>query len=508
MGFVKNNHPNRVVPGCGAPVGALERTQAQAMVEGVETGTGRWHQVVREHIEARAGSPDIAVLCDRWRQSRDAQGRAPLAAFADGLWHRLHGRLMLLRREPASDPADGAGDDFVYGHYGSEICRHTGIDRTGTRLSELGPQRAALLGALQTEALQRGQPIYAVHAAERGQPVFTWELLILPLAPSDGGEWVLVYCRPLQMRHELYADVVDASGDALLALRRVDTPDAGEPQDEGGGWLVLMANPRLAELFEIDRDSLAGRLVHRVLPDWRLLHAEEECLQVMRSGRVGRITRVLMAADGRLRYLQVQIAPMSGGVLLSLSDETDLHEDRNRLRHLAATDALTTLANRRLFDEQLRDQVEQARASGQPLVLVMADIDAFKAYNDRYGHSAGDDCLRQFALLFKAVFTRQSDLAARYGGEEFAVLLPGTGLEGATALVERLIELLHQRRLPHAASPVAGHVTASFGAAAFDPARDHDELSLLRRADSALYQAKQTGRDRLCVVSTDGTPTR
>ncbi|MFO1277652.1 MAG: GGDEF domain-containing protein [Sphaerotilus natans] len=248
--------------------------------------------------------------------------------------------------------------------------------------------------------------------------------------------------------------------------------------------------------------------MHRVLPDWRLLHAEQECLQVMRSGRVGRITRVLMAADGRLRYLQVQIAPMSGGVLLSLSDETDLHEDRNRLRHLAATDALTTLANRRLFDEQLRDQVEQARASGQPLVLVMADIDAFKAYNDRYGHSAGDDCLRQFALLFKAVFTRQSDLAARYGGEEFAVLLPGTGLEGATALVERLIELLHQRRLPHAASPVAGHVTASFGAAAFDPARDHDELSLLRRADSALYQAKQTGRDRLCVVSTDGTPTR
>ncbi|MFM2347810.1 MAG: hypothetical protein RL654_2563 [Pseudomonadota bacterium] len=487
------------------------------MVEGVETGSGCWHQVVREDIEARAGSADIAVLCHRWRQRRDAQGRVPLAAFADGLWHRLHGRLMLLRREPSPGPAegqDGADSDFVYGHYGSEICRHTGIDRTGSRLSELGPRRAALLGALQTEALQQGRPIYAVHVAERGQPVFTWERLILPLAPSDGAEWVLVYCRPLQMRHELYADVVDASGDALLALRRVDAPDdagegaVGDAGEPGGGWLVLMANPRLAELFEIDRESLAGRLVHRVLPDWRLLHAEHDCLQVMRSGRVRRITRVLMAADGRLRYLQVQIAPMSGGVLLSLSDETDLHEDRNRLRHLAATDALTTLANRRLFDEQLRDLVEQARTGGQPLVLVMADIDAFKAYNDRYGHSAGDDCLRQFALLFKAVFTRQGDLAARYGGEEFAVLLPGTGLEGATALVERLIALLHQRRLPHAASPVAAHVTASFGAAAFDPERDHDELSLLRRADSALYQAKQTGRDRLCVVSTDGMPTR
>lgn len=214
-------------------MGACKIPTLTGWSQGVALRSGRWRgrrhkqwsrvsrpvraAAVREHIEARAGSPDIAVLCDRWRQSRDAQGRAPLAAFADGLWHRLHGRLMLLRREPASDPADGAGDDFVYGHYGSEICRHTGIDVPARGLSELGPQRAALLGALQTEALQRGQPIYAVHVAERGQPVFTWERLILPLAPSDGAEWVLVYCRPLQMRHELYADVVDASGDALLA---------------------------------------------------------------------------------------------------------------------------------------------------------------------------------------------------------------------------------------------------------------------------------------------------
>ena len=468
------------------------------MVEGVQAGSGSWHQVIREGIEARVDNPEIVALCRRWTQGRDPQGRAPLSAFADGLWHRLHGRLMLLRREPPL-PGDPLPDDFVYGHYGSEICRHTGVDRTGGRLSELGPERAALFRDLQLDALTRNQPVYAVHVAERSQPVFTWERLVLPLTPTDGGDWVLVYGRPLQMRHELYADVVDASGDALLALRRVEPGDGASEDD--GGWLVLMANPRLAELFEVEREQVTGRLVHRVLPDWRLLHAEAECRQVMATGQVGRITRVLPAADGRLRYLQVQIAPMSAGVLLSLSDETDLHEDRNRLRHLATTDALTTLANRRMFDERLREAVAQARLRGEPLVLVMGDIDAFKAYNDHYGHAAGDDCLRQFALLLKSVFTRQDDLVARYGGEEFAVLLHGTGLEGATALVERMIELLHQRRLPHAASPVAAHVTASFGVAAFDPARDHDELGLLRRADSALYQAKQTGRDRVCTVS-------
>jgi len=470
------------------------------MVEGVETGLGSWHQVIREDIEARVVNPEIVALHRRWIEARERQDLVPLSAFADGLWHRLHGRLMLLRREAAPD-GSGLDDDFVYGHYGSEICRHTGVDRTGGSLSEIGPDRARLLIDMQVEVLRTNRPIYAVHVADRGQAVFTWERLVLPLAPGDGGEWVLVYCRPLQMRHDLYADVVDASGDALLALRHVEPGDGQD--EEAGGWLVLMANPRLAELFEISREQLTGRLVHQVLPDWRLLHAEADCQRVMKGGHIERITRVLMAADGRLRYLQVQIAPMSGGVLLSLSDETDLHEDRNRLRHLATPDALTTLSNRRMFDDHLRDRVDRARLSGEPLVLVMADIDAFKAYNDHYGHSAGDDCLRQFALQLKAIFIRQSDLVARYGGEEFAVLLPGTGLEGVTVLVERLIELLHQRRMPHAVSPVAPYVTASFGAAAFDPARDHDELSLLRRADSALYQAKLSGRDRLCVVSND-----
>ena len=130
----------------------------------------------------------------------------------------------------------------------------------------------------------------------------------------------------------------------------------------------------------------------------------------------------------------------------------------------------------------------------------MGDIDAFKAYNDHCGHAAGDDCLRQFALILKSTFARQLDVVARYGGEEFAVLLPGTGEEGALTLTDRLLLRLQREALPHPASPVAAVVTASFGVAVFQAEQDEDEIHLLRRTDGALYQAKQTGRNRVCLA--------
>lgn len=179
-----------------------------------------------------------------------------------------------------------------------------------------------------------------------------------------------------------------------------------------------------------------------------------------------------------------------------------LDHQRVRLLDLDPSDPLTRLLTRRHFFERASREVALAARHGTPLSLLLLDIDRLSAINQRHGEAAGDQVLAEVAELVHRPL-RLHDLCGRYGGEEFAVLLPGTGLEGVTVLVERLIDLLHQRRMPHAVSPVAPYVTASFGAAAFDPERDHDELSLLRRADSALYQAKLSGRDRLCVVSND-----
>jgi diguanylate cyclase (GGDEF)-like protein len=362
-------------------------------------------------------------------------------------------------------------------------------------VSDFGGRLSAFFLATYQDALAHDQPIYTVHVSDRSLSVFTWERLILPLDSQDGADWLLVYGHPLQMRHQLLESVLDATSDALLALRRVH-----DAQGVDLGWMVLVINPAFTEMFGVTSRALVGHLVHEALADWAALNVEAECLLTMASATPRAVTRVLLTSQNLLRYLDIQIRPLKDGVVVSLTDATDLHEAQKRLRHLATTDALTGLANRREFDEQLHLEVQRARRSGEPLALVMADIDAFKAYNDHCGHAAGDDCLRQFALAMKSVFARELDVVARYGGEEFAILLPGTGVEGAFNLTERLLQRLQREALPHPASPVAAVVTASFGITAFGARDPDDEIHLLRRADRALYEAKQTGRNRVCLA--------
>jgi diguanylate cyclase (GGDEF)-like protein len=445
-----------------------------------------WHQVIRHGIGDTAGNPHVAELLHHWQDARQGRARAPMALLPLGRWPALQPRMMRLRRE---------GHDFVYDHYGVDIARDSHSDMTGRRVSEFGGRLTEFFRDCYLDALAHDQPLYTVHVSERSQVVFTWERLILPLHGPGDEDWLLTYGHPLQMRHQLLESVLDATGDALMGLRRVR-----DVKGTDQGWMVVVVNPAFTEMFGLVAKDAVGFLVHEALADWGALNIEAECLMTMTSHGARAVTRVLLTSQSQLRYLDIQIRPMREGVVVSLTDATDLHEAHKRLRHLATTDALTGLANRREFDDQLRLEVQRARRSGEPLTLVMADIDAFKAYNDRCGHAAGDDCLRQFALILKSVFARQLDVVARYGGEEFAVLLPGTGVEGALNLTDRLLLRLQREALPHPASPVAAVVTASFGVATFQAERDDDEIHLLRRADGALYQAKQTGRNRVCLA--------
>jgi diguanylate cyclase (GGDEF)-like protein len=163
------------------------------------------------------------------------------------------------------------------------------------------------------------------------------------------------------------------------------------------------------------------------------------------------------------------------------------------VKRQAITDELTQLANRRRFTETLAVEVRRAERFGDPLALVLADLDDFKLINDRYGHQAGDDVLRLFADVLREN-VRDFDLPVRYGGEEFAVLLPETGLGGAERLARRLQNALLRLRLPDIGGDEPP-VTASFGVAAFPRARSADEL--LSAADGALYRAKAAGKNRV-----------
>lgn len=170
-----------------------------------------------------------------------------------------------------------------------------------------------------------------------------------------------------------------------------------------------------------------------------------------------------------------------------------------KLEVLASRDALTGLANRRSFDQTLEVEIRRALRRKSTLSLVLLDIDMFKRYNDRYGHIAGDTCLRSVAEILKSCIHRPGDLAARYGGEELALILPNTDLDGAEAIARTFMVALQQRDLPHLASPF-GKVTVSGGIASLPQAAEDSHaqaLALIESADQALYQAKSGGRNRL-----------
>ncbi|HCI6771982.1 TPA: GGDEF domain-containing protein [Klebsiella quasipneumoniae subsp. similipneumoniae] len=172
----------------------------------------------------------------------------------------------------------------------------------------------------------------------------------------------------------------------------------------------------------------------------------------------------------------------------------DTHQENmqliQRLESIANQDALTGTANRRALNAYLAEIWQQ----NTPLSLMMIDVDYFKRYNDRYGHQAGDECLSSVAQVLKMAVRAEDDLVARYGGEEFVVALPRVPLVHATAIAERIQQKIHEAALPHEASEVASVVTVSIGIVDSDGTVPMD--TLIARADSALYQAKNKGRNQ------------
>lgn len=176
---------------------------------------------------------------------------------------------------------------------------------------------------------------------------------------------------------------------------------------------------------------------------------------------------------------------------LTLKHQTDL------LRRTAWIDGLTGVANRRQFDERLHAEWQRCRRSGASLSVAVVDIDLFKAYNDIYGHLAGDDCLRQVAAAIHRSLLRPMDLVARTGGEIFTCLLPEIGLDGARTIAERIESAVRDLQVPHAAN-APGSVTVSIGIASAVANINESPEGLLQRAEQGLHRAKGGGRGRVC----------
>lgn len=169
------------------------------------------------------------------------------------------------------------------------------------------------------------------------------------------------------------------------------------------------------------------------------------------------------------------------------------------LERLANSDGLTKIGNRRRFEGFLSDEWHRAVRFKTEISLILLDIDHFKAFNDTYGHQAGDDCLQRVAEAFAETIKRPTDLVARFGGEEFAIILGGTDSAGAVMIAEEAVANLKRMEIPHASSETGSHLTVSAGVATVIAGFEGSEAELIRAADKALYQAKRNGRDRICV---------
>lgn len=260
----------------------------------------------------------------------------------------------------------------------------------------------------------------------------------------------------------------------------------------------------------------ALRLAREAAPDLVLLDAEmpgmtgfEVCAALKADPQLADIPVIFVTSHNEMR---LEVAGFDAGaadfiakpvspplVLARVKTQLRLKRLSDQLHRLATMDGLTGLANRRRFDEALQQEWRIARRNGEPLALVMADVDHFKAYNDHHGHPAGDACLQAVAGALAGIGLRPSDLVARYGGEEFVLLMPHTPRSGALHLAGQALAAVAGLRIPHPSS-ASGHVSVSAGVACLDaasPDTGHGlpaAQALVAAADQALYAAKRAGR--------------
>jgi len=276
----------------------------------------------------------------------------------------------------------------------------------------------------------------------------------------------------------------------------------------GWGYDVLVTSNG-SEAWEAIQQPEAPGLV---ISDWMMPHMDglELCRKVRQMKRTGYIYFIILTSKGRKEDVIKGLEAGADDFLIKPFDREELKcrtmigkriiELEQRILKLATTDSLTGVLNRRAFFERMEQEINRSLRENTSLSLILTDIDYFKKVNDRYGHQVGDLVLQGFTeqLLNSS---RPYDFVGRYGGEEFVICLPGAGLSQSGSVAERMRSKVEEMKtvLPDGSQSI--RITASFGVTSFLMDSKEKADSLIKRADNALYKAKNEGRNRVCMES-------
>jgi diguanylate cyclase (GGDEF)-like protein/PAS domain S-box-containing protein len=298
--------------------------------------------------------------------------------------------------------------------------------------------------------------------------------------------------------------VFNASNDGIWAVNR--------------NYKVIRANKKLLSFLKKSANEVIGGKCYELLDD--CCQSQGKCPMesiIHGEGKVEKERVFTFGSEKEIPFM-VTSTPLSGinhsiiGMVETFADITErkhaekvLQLANRELERLASEDSLTKLSNRRRFDKYLALEWNQQASNRGQISLIMCDVDYFKDFNDKYGHQAGDACLKSVADAIRKKVGRPGDLIARYGGEEFAIVMPETHIKGAWTVAENIRQELTKQRIPHGRSSVAPYVTISCGIASMCPGDDNSPRNLIERADLGLYRAKRQGRNCSVIFADDET---
>jgi diguanylate cyclase (GGDEF)-like protein/PAS domain S-box-containing protein len=311
-----------------------------------------------------------------------------------------------------------------------------------------------------------------------------------------------------EMEKRRGTEVALSQRDSMLQSIMESSPDPIGLFNED--YIYEACNQPFVDSLGVDKvEDLIGKRVDEVLSESMVKRFEDSDQQVLQHGKTLRYIDKKQLSDGSYEWYDVVKSryrePRTGtyGVLIMARDVTErflvgqqLKEANQELERLSFQDGLTSLANRRCFDEQLDTYWKLHTRQQQPITIMLCDIDFFKEFNDTYGHQEGDTALIAVANAFSGALNRSSDCIARYGGEEFAFILPDTDQNGAEVLSQKVHKVIQELNIPHEHSQISRRLTVSIGSVSCIPENGITAENVLTQADKALYRAKRQGRNR------------